>query len=211
VPAHCRAADREEEPIRLDRVLQEDRTRIVKLSRAATASVWTESAQQRLESEGVLRSSRQTPPRSGLYRIILAANLDQTAVPVGPGRNAGILIRHSLGFGIAPQIVWREIGDAYRFGESLNYVPNDLLAHTVPPDPVGYAYATKEFFGLDARGAHPFTQFPLDPVRDGNSPNMPALADEIYNRPMALPLLKVIESQFGDLMPPEAACKQQRE
>ena len=58
-------------------------------------------------------------------------------------------IRHGLGFGIAPQIMRRELGAPHRFGELLNHVPNDLLAHTVSPDPVGCAYATKEFYRQD--------------------------------------------------------------
>ena len=105
----------------------------------------------------------------------------------------------------------REFADPDRLGEFLYHMPNDLLAHTFSPDLAGCAYATKELAGLNARGTHPCTQFRVDPPRHWNSPNVAALSDQINDCPMCLPLLKVVESQFGNLVSPQAACKQQRE
>ena len=102
----------------------------------------------------MLFSFREYPPTGGLCRIILDLNFDQGRFHGTPGQR-GAWIRHDPAFGIAPQIMRRELGEPHPFGESLNHVPDDLLAHAVSPDPVGRAYATKEFPGLDARGPRP--------------------------------------------------------
>jgi hypothetical protein len=96
-------------------------------------------------------------------------------------------------------------------GKFLNHVPNDLLADTISPDLPCRAYAPKELSGLSASSGYPGTQFSLDPIGDWNRPDVPTLPDEIHDSPMALPLLKVIESQFGNLMPPQSACEEQSE
>ena len=96
-------------------------------------------------------------------------------------------------------------------GKFLDHMPNDLLADAISPDLSCRAYAPKELSGLDASSSYPGTQFSLDPIRDGNLLDVPTLPDEIHDSPMPLPLLKVIESQFGNLMPPQSACEEQSE
>ncbi len=111
----------------------------------------------------------------------------------------------------SPHIMRREPRYPDCLGKFLDHMPNDLLADTISPDLSCRAYAPKELSGLDASSSYPGTQFSLDPIRDGNLPDVPTPSrDEIYDSPMALPLLKVIESQFGNLMPSSIRMRRSR-
>ena len=50
-----------------------------------------------------------------------------------------------------------------------------------------------------------------NPIRNRNRPYVPALADEIDNRPAAFPLFEIAQSQSRRLAPPQPAGQQQRQ
>jgi len=105
----------------------------------------------------------------------------------------------------------REFGDHDCLGKLFDHMPNNLLTDTISPGLSCRAYTAKKFSGVNVGGAQPRVQFRMDPIRDRNRPDVPTLPDGIDNCPMALPLLKVIDSQFGNLMPPQSAREEESE
>lgn len=70
------------------------------------------------------------------------------------GVAAALSIRHSLGFGIAAQIVRGEIADASLCGELLDYVPQ-LFGDFIAPGSADDAHTRENLSGFDACGRHP--------------------------------------------------------
>lgn len=93
-----------------------------------------------------------------------------------------------------PQVVRGKTGKADLCGIHLDHVPDDTLRHAIAPPCAGSANASKYFSGMDVSGLDPLIQDRLDPSGYGNRPNVPALANEIDDRPMLLSLLQMRES-----------------
>ena len=64
-------------------------------------------------------------------------------------------IRHSPGFGIAAQIMRRELVYANLRGELFNYVPDELLGNPFAPDLPSATHATEEATAFDSSSVHP--------------------------------------------------------
>jgi hypothetical protein len=93
----------------------------------------------------------------------------------------------------APQIMRRQLREAYRFCALLHDMPNHLLAHTFSPDLPSHPYAPEKLAELDIGVADPSTDLPINPIRHRDRADVATLADEIDNRPMAFTLLQVIK------------------
>ena len=103
------------------------------------------------------------------------------------------------------QVVRRQFFDASFRSELADNVPDDLLGHTLTPDPPSSVDPTKHSSGSKSRTLDPNVKDRLHPIRHRNRPNVTRLAHEIDNGPMLLSLLQVSEVQFHGFVPPQAA------
>src|SRR5690242_5246787 len=86
------------------------------------------------------------------------------------------------------------------FGAGSDYIPNHVLRDASAPYLSCPGYCSKDFACLNARRSYPEVERCLCPVRDGHSPDVAILSDQIHNRPMPLTHLDIVElqpDQFG--------------
>ena len=140
-------------------------------------------------------------PGAGLCRIVTAAHLLQS--------HHSTQIRYSPGFGIAAKVVRRQVAHARLSGELLNDVPGKLLGHALAPSLASAADATEDLSRFDCRSVDPRAEFAINPVRNRDSPYVAAFAAQVYDRPMSLPLLEMIDCQLCDFVTPQSTRKQQ--
>ena len=99
------------------------------------------------------------------------------------------------------EVVRRQILNGRSFGALLYNVPHNPLGHAVSPRRPCSANAPKHAAFAHTCRHEPGIDGALDPIRNGNGPNMSALADQIDDGPVAFPPLKVGEIQFCRLSP----------
>jgi hypothetical protein len=110
-----------------------------------------------------------------------------------------------------PQVLRCEFADANLCRELLDHVPHQLFGDSFAPWPAGAAHTAEDLTGFDSRCDYPRAQFAVDPVRDGNRPDVASLPAQIDNRSMSLALLQMINRQCGYLMTPKSAGKLEAE
>jgi hypothetical protein len=69
--------------------------------------------------------------------------------------------------------------------------------------------AAKQLSGFNVRSFDPGAEFVIDPVWNRDRPDVTAFAVQIYDRPMSLALMEVIDGQFGHLVTSEPTRKQE--
>jgi hypothetical protein len=106
------------------------------------------------------------------------------------------------------KVVRREVGYASSRSELFNDMPGKLLGDAVSPGLASATDSTKHLARIDCSGFDPCSEFVTDPVWNRDRPDVAAFAAQVYDRPMPFPLLEVIDSQLGYLVPPEATRKQ---
>jgi hypothetical protein len=107
------------------------------------------------------------------------------------------------------KVVRREVGHSSPRGELLNDVPCKLLGDALSPGLVGATDATKYLPRFDFCGFGPRPEFGIDPVWNRHRPDVTAFAAQVYDGPMSLPLLEVIDSELGYLVTSEPTRKQE--
>ena len=153
------------------------------------------------------RSCRSRPTRFAGY------SRDTFAPTCGPGgmwicSSSPPAARHSRGTGPA-KVVRRQVVRARLSGELLNDVPGKLLGHAFAPSLASAADATEDLSRFDCRSVDPRAEFAINPVRNRDSPYVTAFAAQVYDRPMSLPLLEMIDCQLCDFVTPQSTLKQQ--
>lgn len=114
--------------------------------------------------------------------------------------------------GAGPTEVMRsQLINGCSFGAVLHDVPHNPLRHTISPSLARAANAPKHATFTQSCGRKPRVNGALDPVRYGHRPNMPGLANQINDRPVIIPALKMSNIQFCRLFPPQAASNENRE
>ena len=108
------------------------------------------------------------------------------------------------------EVVWREVADARLCGEFLNDVPCKLLGDALSPRLTGATDATKNASRFDFCSFYPPPEFAMDPVWNWDRPDVTAFAAQVYDRPMSLALLEMINGQLGYFVTPQATRKQER-
>ena len=108
-----------------------------------------------------------------------------------------------------PKVVRRQVVHARLSGELLNDVPGKLLGHAFAPSLARAADATEDLSRFDCRSVDPRAEFAINPVRHRDSPYVAAFAAQVYDRPMSLPLLELIDCQLCDFVTPQSTRKQQ--
>src|SRR5207248_1032473 len=111
-------------------------------------------------------------------------------------------IRHSPGFGIAPEVVGSDARRADRGGVLLQQLPDDLLAQGKGANSVAAIHRPKYLTSDHACSRGPRVARLLDPGRHRNGPDAPVLADEVHDAPSGIPLLDVPERNRRHLRPP---------
>jgi len=82
------------------------------------------------------------------------------------------------------------------FGAVLHDVPHSPLRYTISPSLARSANAPKHATFTQSCGRKPRVNGAVDPVRYGHRPNMPGLANQINDRPVIIPALKMSNIQF---------------
>lgn len=96
-------------------------------------------------------------------------------------------------------------------GAFLYDVPHDSLRYAASPSPARPANAPKHATFAHSSGREPGINRRFDPVRNGDGPNMPGLADQIDDRPMVLPPLKMGNVQLRRFFAAQAAPQEDSE
>jgi hypothetical protein len=91
------------------------------------------------------------------------------------------------------------------FGAVLHDMPHNPLRDTISPSLARAAYAPKHATFTQSRGRKPQVNRAFNPVRYGHRPNVPGLANQINDRPVILPALKMSDIQFCCLFPAQSA------
>ena len=120
-------------------------------------------------------------------------------------------IRHSPPFGIAPKIVWCELGNTNLGCEFRDDVPYGLLRYAFAPSSTRAAHTPEKPPGFNSGSLCPFVDQAIHPSGDGNGSDVTCFSTQVHDRPMPFALLQVAESQLADLMATESAGQQDTE
>jgi hypothetical protein len=111
-------------------------------------------------------------------------------------------IRHSPGFGIAPQIVRCNSGNTRCRRVWLEELPDYLLGHSLSLDLVRAIHGPKYVALRHSGRLRPGVDCNLHPGRHRNSTHAAVLADEIHDAPSTVALLNVFERKRSHLGTP---------
>src|SRR3954467_14006572 len=92
-----------------------------------------------------------------------------------------------------------DAGNPCRFSDDL---PDRFLSDALSPCLADLIYPAEQFSSMNSSRTQPIAELALHPIGNGNSSNMTTLAYQIYDCPVLLTLLKMIESQSYGLVPP---------
>jgi hypothetical protein len=99
----------------------------------------------------------------------------------------------------SPQIVGRDTLQSRLLAAALYHVPDHVLGDRFAPNLAGPAHSSKNLSVCDPGSHRPLVECPLRPFRDRNRANVSALADQIHDGPVLLPLLHIAHLQPDQL------------
>jgi hypothetical protein len=76
---------------------------------------------------------------------------------------------------------------------TLNYVPHDILRDAFSPHLSRSGDGSKDPSVCDPRCSYPLIKRGFDPLRDRHGTDVAALADQVYNRPVSLAHLDLVQ------------------
>ena len=97
-----------------------------------------------------------------------------------------------LGTG-SSQIVRCDVLQACSLAAALDYVPHNILRDAIPPYLSRPGDGSKDPALHDPGCYRPLIERTFDPQRNGNGADVPSLANQIYDCPVALPHLHLIQ------------------
>lgn len=115
-----------------------------------------------------------------------------------------------LGAG-SPQVVRRDALQSRSLAAALHHIPDHVLRDSLTPNLARPAHRTKNLSLRDSGGHRPLVECVFRPRRYRNGANVPALADQVHDSPVLLPLLHVAHLQPDQLRSAEPATKEQCE
>jgi hypothetical protein len=121
-------------------------------------------------------------PLSRLDGDVAEQKLDLVQFPSGIAAEAGTG---------AAEIMWRQILNGCSFGAVLHDVPHNPFRYTIAPSLARTASAPKHATFTQSCGRKPRVNAVFEPIRYENRPNMPGLANQINDRPVIIPALKM--------------------
>ena len=109
----------------------------------------------------------------------------------------------------SPQVVWRNMLQARSLAASLDYVPHDILRDAFSPHLSRSGNGSKDPSLRDLGCYYPLIKRRFDPLWNGDRADVPALADQVYHRPMPLAHLDFIQLQAHKFRSAKTTTKQQ--
>jgi hypothetical protein len=97
----------------------------------------------------------------------------------------------------SPQVVRSKTSKAGFRGIQPNHMPDDAFRDAITPAFTRPADATEYFPGMEVGCMNPLVQCRLNPFRDRNRSNVPALANKIHYGPMLFSLLQMRELKIS--------------
>jgi hypothetical protein len=106
----------------------------------------------------------------------------------------------------SPKIVWSEMVQLHSLSAPSNDVPNDILGDPLAPRRSMPAHRAKYSARRYLRQNSPSIDCLLDPSRHRNRTDMTAFANQVYDGPMSLPDLQILNSKSRELGPAQSAA-----
>src|ERR1035437_3426099 len=122
-----------------------------------------------------------------------------------------VSIRHSPGFGIAPQVMRCDPRNASRCRIPLEQLPDNLFAQTDGLHLAGAVHGPEYKSVSDTSRGSPRTDRHLDPRWHGYRPHAAMLANEVHDAPPSVALLDVGDGERRHLGSPQAAAQEHRQ
>ena len=91
----------------------------------------------------------------------------------------------------------------------LDYVPHHILRDAFPPHLSGSGDGSEDPSIRDSGRSYPLIERSFDPLGNGHGADVPALADQVYHRPVPLTHLDLIQLHADKFRSAEATTKQQ--
>ena len=95
----------------------------------------------------------------------------------------------------SPQVMRRNMLQARSLAAALDYIPHDILGQAFSPHLSRSGYRSKDSSLRDLGCRNPLIECRLDPLWNGHSADVPALADQVYDCPVTLADLHFIHFQ----------------
>ncbi len=98
------------------------------------------------------------------------------------------------------------------FGRALpHHTPDYLFGDSSTPDFSALIHAAEDPPTGNTGGLHPYIQGRFDPIRHGNRPDMPSLANQVHNGPVILPFLQSLDAKMRQLRAAKSTTEADRE
>jgi len=101
----------------------------------------------------------------------------------------------------SPKIVWSEMVQLHPLSAPSNDVPNDILGDPLTPRRPMAAHRAANSARRYLRQISPSIDCLLDPSRHRNRTDMTAFANQVYDGPMSLPDLQILNSKSREFGP----------
>ena len=106
----------------------------------------------------------------------------------------------------SPKIVWSEMVQLHPLSAPPNDVPNDILGDPLTPRRSMAAHCAENPARRYLRQVSPSIDCLLDPSRHRNRTDMTAFANQVYDGPMSLPNLQVLNGKSREFGPTQSAA-----
>ena len=98
------------------------------------------------------------------------------------------------------------------FGRALpHHTPDYLFGDSNTPDFSALIHAAKDSTARNTGRLHPYIHGSLDPIRNGNGPDMPSLSYEVDNGPVILPFLQTLNRKTRQFRAAKSTTETNRE
>jgi hypothetical protein len=106
----------------------------------------------------------------------------------------------------SPKIVWSEMVQLHSLSATSNDVPDDIFGNPVTPRRPMAAHRSENSARRYLRQISPSIDCLLDPSRHRNRTDMTAIANQVYDGPVSLPDLQILNSKSRELGPAQSAA-----
>jgi hypothetical protein len=101
----------------------------------------------------------------------------------------------------SPKVMWSEVFQLHSLRAPSDNVPDDILGDSFTPWSPVSAHGSEDSAGRHFRRFSPSIDSLLDPSGHGNGSDMTTFTNQIYDGPMALPDLQILNSKRRELGP----------
>src|ERR1039458_144035 len=108
----------------------------------------------------------------------------------------------------SPQVVRRNMLQARSLAASLHYVPHDILRDAFSPPLSRSGNCSKDSSLRDLGCCYPLIECRFDPLWNGHGADVPALTDQVYDCPVTLAHLHLIQFQAHQFRSAKATTEQ---